>query len=106
MVRNIRGKIFSSTQTIDKNYLMPNIGYMHILTCTIYRYNIRYIVSMHVRTSNVKLSFTILPFITFAALIRMKSHVSDYMLLCLCQLVRPRTWCERGSQVMNMINTL
>ena len=28
----------------------------------------------------VKLSFTILPFVTCAALIRMKSHVSDHVL--------------------------
>ena len=38
MVRNIRekkihGKIFLSTQAIDKNFLTPNISYMHIHVC-------------------------------------------------------------------------
>ena len=55
MVRNIcekkiRGKKFSSMQAIDENFLTPNISYMYI-----------------------KLSLTILPFVTCAALIRMKS---------------------------------
>ena len=95
MVRNvrekkIRGKKFSSMQAIDENFLTPNISYMHIL----YMY--------------IKLSFTILPFVTCAALIRMKSHVSDHVLQTekkqlrtrvphLQQLVRPRTCmvCER-----------
>ena len=99
MVRNIRekkirGKKFSSMQAIDEKFLTPNISYMHI-----------------------KLSFTILPFVTCAALIRMKSHVSDHVLQTekkqlrtrvprLQQLVRPRTWCAKGSQMMNMIDTL
>ena len=103
MVRNIRekkirGKKFSSMQPIDENFLTPNISYMHT-----YMY--------------IKLSFTILPFVTYAALIRMKSHVSDHVLqtekkqLCtrvprLQLLVRPRTWCAKGSQMMNMIDTL
>ena len=63
MVRNIhekktRGKKFSSMQAIDEKFLTPNISYMYI-----------------------KLSFTILPFVTCAALIRMKScfrsHATD-----------------------------
>ena len=65
----------------------------------------------------IKLSFTILPSVTCAALIRMKSHVSDHVLQTekkqlrtrvprLQQLVRPRTWCAKGSQMMNMIDTL
>ena len=65
----------------------------------------------------VKLSFTILPFVTCAALIRMKSHVLDHVLQTekkqlrtrvprLQQLVRPRTWCAKGSQIMNMTDTL
>ena len=93
-------KKFSSMQAIDEKFLTPNISYMNILT---YMY--------------IKLSFTILPFVTCAALIRMKSHVSDHVLQTekkqlrtrvprLQQLVRPRTWCAKGSQMMNMIDTL
>ena len=55
MVRNIRekkirGKKFLSMQAIDENFLTPNISYMYI-----------------------KLSLTVLPFVTCAAMIRMKS---------------------------------
>ena len=65
----------------------------------------------------IKLSLTILPFVTCAALIRMKSHVSDHALQTekkqlrmraprLQQLVKTQTWCAKASQVMNMIDTL